>query len=596
MLTLTEILDKINKPEKRGRDYQQWQDVYLGMSLHIDGVCPSFVDERNGRIFQPSGWNGGAYDDVFERHLLNKFPTEQEWVRNWRKMVYRPLTRAPFLQAISVVTGAILQDSAYTLSISNKKDSDYIWGTYFEGKDLIQYVSGKFQNIAEDPNGVFVVIPKKSVSETAPTEEIEPIIKFIFSEEILFISEDEIIYQEGETIWVINKEAIYRFVKPPKSKYYVNRDGVNGWYYVHALGRLPIEIAGGVWNTQGYYDSWFVNAKPIADEHISSYSDLQFINKDATHPYVVEAESTCPKCHGIPQGQHCRRCNKDGPECICTTATGERDTSRFEITLCGSCHGSGKVARNPGDRMIAPPEMMGDNLIQIINRDVSANKYLFDYQTNLYNQIFRALYLNYIEQAQSGVAKDKDMEARYQFLSKIAGDLFDRLLYGLIGVILGYRNITVSGDIITPDMTGFTIIKPTHFNIQTAYDLLEEYQKANESKMPPYQRAAILQSYNNKQFSGDELLNRKASIVNELDIMNVLTEVEITQALMNGGASRRDYQFHLRLPTILNRIIREKGKEWLLSSTFENIEAEIQRIFAEIVPPVLILVPEDDAG
>ena len=586
MLTLAEIEDIINdKPDKRDKLRKKWHDVYIGMSLHIDGVCPSFLDIAGNRLY-PSGWVNSDYDCVFDTYLLNKFPTEQQWVRDWRKSVYRAFTRAPFLQAISVVTGAIFQDNAYTLTVNNKNDSDYIWGNNFDGKDLIQYIVHRFQEIAEDPNGAIFVVPKQKWDEVTPSQRIEPDLWFIFSNDIIHFTKDELIFKKDGLIWVCTKEAIYRYYKPQKSKTYVNFDGAGGYYYTHSLGHVPAYHAGGIYNSQGYYDSWFVNAKPLADEHISSYSSLQFINKDATHPYVVEADASCPECNGVPSMQYCKTCLNEAVGCSCGTMDG------WYLKNCQTCHGKGKVARNPGDRMIVPAEMMGNNLIQIINRDVSANQYLHEFQNDLYNQIFRALYLNYIEQAQSGVAKDKDMEARYQYISKVAGDLFDRLLFGIIGDILGYRNVAVSNGVIVPNTNGFVLVKPSEFNIQTAIELLEEYEKANISKMPPYQRAAILQRYNNKQFSGDELLNKKAYIINEIDIMNVLTDVEITNALLNGGATNRDYQLHLRLPNILNRIIRERGSQWFLTATFEAIETEINTIFNVMIPPPITIINE----
>lgn len=585
MLSIQQIEEKL-KENKRGKRWEQWHDVYLGMSLHIDGVCPSFYDSRNN-LQKPYGWINQEYDLIFDLNLLNRFPTEREEIRNYRKSVYKPFTRAPFLQCISVISGAIFQDSGYVLKINSQRDSDYIWGNNFSGKDLIQYISGHFTQIVEDPNGYFVVMPKKSVAETEATEEIQPGIIFIFSKNIHFVSEDEIIFKHEGYHWVINREAIYRYRYNDKKSQWENVDGAEGWYYVHGLGHKPAYVAGGIWNSLGYYDSWLVNAKPLADEHVSSYSSLQFINKDATHPYVIEADTTCPECNGVPKYQYCGTCKNPSEGCVCNT------DADWMLKSCSGCGGSGKVARNPGDRMIAPADMMGSPLIQIINRDVSANKFLFEFATDLYNQMMRSLYLNYIEQAQSGVAKDKDMEARYQFLSKVAGDLFDRLIYGVVGDILGYRNISVRNGVNVPDTTGFVLIKPTHFNIQTAYDLLQEYKEAHESKMPPYQRAALLQAYNNKQFSGDEVLNKKAYIINELDFLNVLTTEEIQNSLMNGGASQRDYQFHLRLPVILNQIIRERGSDWFVRADFEAISTEAYRVFDTIIPPPLTLPNEE---
>ncbi len=48
-------------------------------------------------------------------------------------------------------------------------------------------------------------------------------------------------------------------------------------YYAHLSNQLPCYVAGGVWNNQGYYSSWFENAKPIADEYAAPYSTEQLV-------------------------------------------------------------------------------------------------------------------------------------------------------------------------------------------------------------------------------------------------------------------------------------------------------------------------------
>src|SRR5690606_22403517 len=102
----------------------------------------------------------------------------------------------------------------------------------------------------------------------------------------------------------------------------------------------------------------------------------------------------------------------------------------------------------------------------------------------------------------------------------------------------------------------------------------------------------ILAKYNNKQFSGDDVLNKKAYVINEMDILNVLTESEISNALLNGGATTRDYQLHLQLPKIINRLIREKGRDWFIRERIETIETEIIAVFDTIIPPPIQIVSD----
>ncbi len=55
------------------------------------------------------------------------------------------------MQCIQVVTGAIFQDSGYSITITDKADNEYIWGNNFDGKCLVQCVSDSFPSIVERP-------------------------------------------------------------------------------------------------------------------------------------------------------------------------------------------------------------------------------------------------------------------------------------------------------------------------------------------------------------------------------------------------------------------------------------------------------------
>lgn len=584
MLSLPQLTDLANErltgySYKEAR-YLKWRDVYWSMSLHMDGIMPSY-QLANGTWYRPSGWSWdlwNQYDARFNLILFNTYPNEPVETRNWRLSAYKPFTRTPLMQAVQVVMGAIFQDSGYSVTVKNKEDNEYIWGNNFHGKPLVNYVSESFGSIVEDPNGVFVVMR----GHEPENGKVEPEIWFVFSKDILCITEDEIVFRRKDYKYVVNKVGYFRFRKGEGGQTYVHEPQ---FAYAHMMDELPIHVAGGEWNNQGYYCSWFEAALPLMDEFVGTYSLEQIVYRDASYPTIIEAQSDCPECNHLGQVQWCYTCNTNSSSCRCGSYTDGAINPFWGLANCQRCGGEGRISRPPGQRMQADKEDMDKDLVKIVNPNTEINKLHTDRNKDIYNQIFRALHLNYIEQAQSGVAKDKDMEGRYQFVQRISNDMFDRLIAGLIRHILMLRNVKVDGGINKPDEGEVLIIKPTQFQVKTSYELAEDYKQANESKVPDFVKQEIATLYVDKQFGGNDALKRKSNLINQLDILAVKDDAAISITILNGGATQRDYQYHIQLPKILDKLKRDNGYEWFMTASFDEIEAKAQAAFNLIQPP-----------
>lgn len=568
MLSLAEIAQKIIE-NKRSKDLVRNDKVYYEMSLHIDGACPAYEDKRYGTMIYPTNYFGIEYQRIFETSLFSKFPFESEETRNYRMSQYRPQQQEPFLKAIQVIVGAIFQDGNYTVEIDNKRDSDYIWGENFEGKHLISWVSKYFSNICNDPNGYVVVIPKYSRAETKG--DVEPVLWFIPSVDIIYVSDEDLLFKRGDDYWLINKIGYFRYRKDESNNPVLMDDG---GYYAHMLNRLPFRIAGGIWNTQGFYNSWLYAAKAIADEFVGEKSLAQFVNKQNAHPFFIAADTECPDCHGAKDVQWCKKCNTDSTACNCDSGY-----ENWTLSKCATCGGTGVNKHDPAKWMIVPSEQMDNDQIKIVSADTNIPKVQFENVKDVEKRIMRALHLNYIEESQSAVAKDKDMESRYQFLAQITNSLFDDHLYNAIKDITALRNVSVRNGVVTPKESPFTIIKPTQFAIMTATELKEEI-----GEVPDYVKSRQVEEYVDKKFGGDECIKRKSSLIVQMDKIAVSSDNKVQAMLLNGGIDRRDLQFHINLPLILDKIERDRGAKWLLNESYDNIKEEIDRIFAEIIP------------
>lgn len=570
MLSLKGILELIKDIDNQGsgwkldRNILRWRGVYYDMSLHVDGACPRY--SLGSKTYAPTNFFGEAYQRIFDERLFAVHPRESPEMRQWRLSQYKPFTQQPFLQIIQVLLGAIFQDSGYSINVRNSADNDYIWGNNFEGKNLVGYIASRFQNIVVDPNGLFVVIPREPGFKTT-TDRVEPEILWIPSRFVLWRTEDEILFLLDDIYWCVNSFGYFRFRKD-ETEGIVNIDGSRS-YYGHYLLRRPHHVAGGIWNTQGFYESWLHSGKAWADEFVSSKSAEQLVNKDASHPYTIEASVQCPECEGLAEYQACTICHTNSKiGCGC-------EDKGYERRQCG-CK-TGIVSRNPGDRLIATIEDISKgDLIKIVNPDTGINTFHAKNNADMFNALYRALYMNYIEQAQSGVAKDKDMEAKHLFILGISNDLFDRLIPGLLNDILALRNIRVEDGVNRPYTPEYEIVKPTKFQIQTSLDLLEEYQAAKTAGVPNYVLAKQTEDYVDKQFGGDDILKKKTWFINQRDPMALLSVSDKSTLVEKGIFTVQDWQLSEKLPVMVDALIRLKSTEWFAQASYDEIDKSLK--------------------
>lgn len=593
MLTLDAVVSLLNDSGYQIQPFLlKWRDIYYRTSLHTTGVCPSFrnlrFDNKAGYILEqgltyPISWSHERYDWIFDTFLLNRHPREDEVLRQYRKSQYKPYTQAAFSQVMDKAVGTIFADSNYSLALDDKEDNEYINGNNFHGKTLCEYVASQFQTICEDPNSVFITMPKEPGFATT-TQRIEPEVYNIPTRDIILLSRDEILFNMLDIAWLVNNFGYFRFQKDPQTGKFFHIDEAQGGFYGHLLGRIPKEVAGGSWNTQGYYESYLKAGQAFADEFVTDKSAAQLVNKDSTHPYVTMASDDCPECDHTGKIQYCKSCKSSTASCEC-------DNPQHDLKSCSRCGGTGQISWNPGNIKVAPSQDMGNDLIKIVNPDIGIAEFHKKNVEDCYNGIMRALHQLYIEQAQSGKAKEKDMEGQYLFLQKISNGLFG-LIEKLIVDILSLRTVSTAGGKITIEPEKYIIVKPTQFAIKSEEDLLAEYDAAKKADMPSFVLGRQLEEYVDKLYGGDQVMKKKVKIIGLIDSLFVVSEADKLALVAGGGKSARDLQLSIELPTIVNNIIRQQGNEWFINASFEDIKSEVDTAFA-LIPPVPAAIPTE---
>lgn len=558
-MTNEEALGLLNKTSKiEDKDFEdilkRWHSLYYAISLHTLGAQPSFSSLRNGNTIYPENYLGEEYQTIFDEMLFSRHPREEEATRQWRFSQYRPLTKGALSLLTEVVTGAIFQDSNYEITINNDEDNDYIWSNNFHGTDIAGYFSTVgYSSMIEDPNGYFLRIPKKPYYQQDKSK-IDIDIWFVKTTDIVYMNSGELLFKKGNYAYKVNKQTIWRYVKNSEKKY-VLADRDKGGYYAHMLGRLPITKAGGEWNTYGWYESYYNKAKPLCDEFVATFSAAQMVDKEASHPYIIEPNTDCPnpECHG---GQ------------INVLINDEQST-----TNCPTCKGAGEISRNPGQRLILSlKDMKEGGDLKIVSPDTGINKLHRENVKELLYNIMDALNLTKIEEAQSGVAKAIDQERLYKFISKISNRLFDTLIYDTLVDITSYRNVRAEMDGVSPEKQEFEIVKPKQFKIETSTDLLGIYDAATKANMPIYARRNLMSSWVDKEYSGSEVNKKQSDFILYSDPLSVATPSEIS-ALQ---ATPEEVQYHRLIPMWLEKIAIDKGVQWFANASFKDIEKEVE--------------------
>jgi hypothetical protein len=559
-MNLSEVLTFIN--ENKTPDTRKEVGVFLSISLHTKGIRPKFNLPNGGKLFEYQDFIED-YQQIFDNYLLSRHPREDEKTRNWRLSQYKPFTRDPFLQITDIIKGAIFQDGQYTIQLPNKRDEEYIWSKTFEGFDLIGLFSNKILSLMlEDPNGYLVRIPSQPSYET--TGDVQVNLHYVCIKDVLQKPETgDFIFQtrNKKFIYWINSNVIIRFVKNETTGKWI-LENENG-YYAHLLGRIPYNILGGRYETDGYYSSFLNKAIPIADEYVSNYSAKQLIDKEASHPYIQQMHIECVACDGTGKVQV--SCEVDDLH-----PTGQK------LQSCSNCKGTRYISINPADRFEVSKDDMDKPAIRIINPDISINTYHKENTDELFQRILDALHLTMIREAQSGTAKAVDQEKLYQFISGISNHVFDNLIFNSIKDIIAYRNVRVSNGKTLPSDYEFTFVKPQQFNIKTAMDLLNEINETQTANLPVFIRRKMIDEFVDKRFSSDDVMQKKTKFISLNDPLFVFSTAELSQM---KTISSEQIQYSQMLPMILDEIENDQGQKYILDSDFQTIKTSVDAIF-----------------
>ena len=551
---LNSILGKLKEPKNK----KDWVRVRDEMFVHTRGRNPGDI-------------------------LTKRRPNEDPDVQKYRLEIYEPITKGSINKAIDKLY-RIFQNANFSIKVSPELDG-YLDKKKFSGQYFYSFIQKYVvRRMIEDPNGYLVWIPTGDglFDPTIPIE-VEPFI--VSSDEIYFLTDDVITWEDEEehSIVTVNGrpeldgEIYYTLTKNSFYKHEQFGNKIDKTFrvteiYRHNLDFLPAIVLGGDLTDDDYFESYFSPFIPFANEALRQYSDWQGVMTTTAFPYREEVAETC-SAKGCRDGYIWDPKNEISKECRKCKGTGKViSRSPFGVFL----REKGNGAFDSGTNNDAP-------LVRFISPPVDVIKYSGEAWETLLRKAEQALHLNFVEDAQSGVAKEIDREDSYSMLTKISNNIFDELIYKSLLIIEKYRNINEPIDPI--------IVKPISFSMKTEGDLIDEMNKLNDKNAPVAFLVESTKDLAKKRFSGNKSVSRIVEILVSYDPIFNLSTKDKQMLLASGSIKKEDLLKSLFSYKTLMKLTSAFGTQYLekpLNDIFNDLDKELNLLINEYIPKTVI--------
>ena len=447
--------------------YSEWVRLYNNAIVHTRGVYPERIME--------------------EKRTL---PKE---IKEYRKLMYEPLTTDIVHRAIDSISSAIYQ-SDYKLSIE-----DFINEFEYENEKT-NFEKFHFETLLnaclEDSNAVLYWMPDKNHTDQLINEKVDVQPVIVQCDNIAYIDNETLVHPIGLTKLKSNSgkaditAKLFRLVTTnyiyDLLPYLDSEDKIKYSYelYYETGIETVFKVLGGRKykdnkNKTTYNTSYFNNIYSWGNEFISVYSDFKPIYDRMSSPIIQLKAGQCPE-------PHCR--------------SGIIVKENCENKTCDTCKGKGVITDfSPYSTLLMPEQRIGETadtsdalryIIPPVNAVESAKKTSFEY----YELLRSSANITRTDIAQSGVAKDLDRQQKYDQLRVIINNIFDLCEFSCISIV------RLLNPVLTDLNSKYKIVYPQKITIQSETELQEI---ANNKTLPiPIQKQNILE-YIDKKYSTD---------------------------------------------------------------------------------------------
>jgi len=540
---------------------ENWNDVRESMFVHTRGALPA--------------------------KLLNtRRPNEDEKVFEYRLSIYEPITKGSMNKAIDKLF-RLFSSANYSIKVSSDLE-EYLSERKFKNEQFIGFIQKYvLRRMIEDPNAILVTVPvgeglidpsvKIEVdSFIVPSNLIryqtEYAVTWLDAKEKSIIRKAGVETYEGKIYNTLTRDAYYKHVQRGEQGEQIF-DLVE--VYRHEIGIVPAVILGGNPTVEDYFESYFSPFLPFGNETIRQYSDWCGVMTMSAFPYREEVAEDC-SAKGCRSGV------------IFNKETEEHST-------CHSCKGSGKIfARSPYGVFIRSKSSTvfegnapdSAPMVRFISPPVDIIKYSGEAWENLLRKAEESLHLLFVDESQSGKAKEIDREESDSMLTKISNNVFDEIIYKTLYFMERFRELS---NPIDPQ-----IIKPISFRSRTEEDLIQEINQLSDKNAPIAFQVEAAKDLARKRFSGNKAIARMVEILVAYDPIYHVKTADKATLLASGSIKKNDIVKSLFAYKVLNEIISERGTEFLelqLNEIFAVMDSGLEKYFDSEDGNSLIQIP-----
>jgi hypothetical protein len=540
--------DLIKQYASKTLKYKGYDDsvkLYEALRVHADGDMPK---------------------DVIEERR----PSESERIKEYREKIYVPITE-PTLSKVITSLSKIRRSQDWSINY----DADKVPGRIADNETLEEYCENSFPYFKSVTNWAFSVLLKNQIVDANAVEVIWPLninrtaeneyykpFSVIFNSDLVldysmedygvFLSTDTNTYTldnitrtDGKVIYVVDRNFLYKYVQ-------IALDGTmrEDLKWQHGLGFAPMRKLGGVFfkamDNIFVYKSRIQSMVPRLDEAARIYSDLQ-----------AEIVQHVHSDKWIYVNTECRHCN----------GTGRMQLLNQDPCSCTQCDGRGYVQTSPYSNLVLTPPSMGQQTNiptppagYIQKTDVALMVDKIDAQVE--KQLYGALsavnmeFLAKVPLAESGVAKAYDGEETNNFVHSVAEDIVAAIDW-TYKVINEYRYRDIVPNKADREAMLPSIPVPEKFDLLSSTLLLDDLEKANQTKLNPVILNEMQIEYASKKFYNDPKVKDELETIFQLDPFPNITEEEKMVRLSNGGITKEDYVISSNIQQFVRRAIEE---------------------------------------
>ncbi len=525
---------------------------------------------------------------IDEEIIKARRPYEPEEVREYREKNFRSITKSQITRAINALQ-RIFNKANVTITWPKGAEA-FFSAKSFEDSDFMGYVNRfVIRRMVEDANGILVwwADTPPAMNERAMPKPI-----LLLSENVLQFTPDLLTFDTEEkslvttvgpdgravkvlegTVWyIVTRYGYYRreqYGNKGQEKFRI----VPG--YAHQLGYLPVVVLGGEEmmearkgsnNYTRWFASYFEPCTQYGDEALHQFSDWQGAMVTSAQPMREMEPIKCPNSE----------CKKGRVIVI--------EEGREVRKECGMCEGRGDITPvgpygiiwRKSKRAGVGEEPTADPVpaIRFIHADPSILEQLEKAWRSLLQDMEKALHLLFIEEAQSGTAKEVDREDKVSTLDRIGENVFGNIVENSAEICLGL--LKIPGEVV--------INLPATFIVRSDKDLREELQELTSGGVMPLYRAEATLELIRKRFPGDGRMMQSALVLAYSDLAFGYTNEEKAAMVAQGILSEEVVQRSTIATAMVTRLALEMGDAFLTKSVKDlatELDKRVEKELAE---------------